>query len=190
MALGRMDLAAALLVGFVGLLRTDEILRLRFAHMLSYQGGARGVLILPDSKSGHRENKVERVVVSDPLVMAALRKAQGSQHGSSRLYAHGPNKFNEEIRWLAERVGLRTRGITGYSLRRGGATWHFATFGSLEKTATHGRWAQIKTARIYIDGALAQQAEWALSEDSRTRLALGSQVATRLLEGSPTAPGR
>ena len=52
-------------------------------------------------------------------------------------------------------------GFKPYSLRRGGATSHFIACGSLDVVMLRGRWAQARTARVYITTAML-----ALSESS------------------------
>ena len=42
-----------------------------------------------------------------------------------------------------------------HSLRRGGATHLFASISSFGRVAQVGRWAQVRTARIYVNESLA-----------------------------------
>ena len=51
-------------------------------------------------------------------------------------------------------LGLSGANLRYYSLRRGGATKIFNETGSFDACAEAGRWASIRTARIYIDAAL------------------------------------
>ena len=44
-----------------------------------------------------------------------------------------------------------------YSVRRGGATAHFVQDGSLDITCERGRWGNMKTARVYVNTALADK---------------------------------
>ena len=46
-----------------------------------------------------------------------------------------------------------------YSLCRGGATYHYRRYGNLDSTALRGRWACLRTARIYVTDGLATQQE-------------------------------
>ena len=46
--------------------------------------------------------------------------------------------------------------IKPYSLRRGGATEFFRSTGSMAKTMERGRWSEMKTARIYVNTAMAE----------------------------------
>ena len=43
-----------------------------------------------------------------------------------------------------------------YSLRRGGATDEFATNGNYDLLTERGRWASTRTAKIYVNEAMAE----------------------------------
>ena len=53
-AVGRWDLALLYAIGFQGLLRTDEMLSLRFCEVLSYAYGDRSLVLLPSTKTSKR----------------------------------------------------------------------------------------------------------------------------------------
>ena len=180
----RPDLAAVLLLAFVALLRPREALALSFADIRHYAQGRRGIVFLRASKTGQRHNVVEKVVVDDPLVLAAVRLAQQRRRMCEPLYTKPQSNFGRELRELARRAGMASSRVSGYSLRRGGATWHFLTTGNLEQTAVKGRWSQVRTARIYIDQAMAQQHEWELRPATRRLLRTAARVARRVLQGS------
>ena len=55
-------------------------------------------------------------------------------------------------------LGLHHATLTPYSIRRGGATWHFATFGSLDLTQHLGRWSSQRITKVYIDDAMVAMA--------------------------------
>ena len=67
-------------------------------------------------------------------------------------------------------VGFEATALTPYCLRRGGASWHFLKYGSYDLTQALGRWQQQKTARQYIDQALAEIGLLQLPPWGRTRL--------------------
>ena len=76
---------------------------------------------------------------------------------------------------------MPTGAISGYSLRRGGATWYFMATGSMARTTVHGRWAAEGTARIYIDGAMAQMSRAHLPPESERVLRAAAAIATAVL---------
>ena len=177
-----MELAAVLLAAFARLLRFTGLIQLTFADILFSPGRDSVILILRDTKSGHRANKVEKVVLEEPLVAKALRWAmEGRSASSERVYTKSGREFREEFRRLGALLGMPLERLTPYSLRRGGATWHFQCLGSLALTTAHGRWADERTARIYIDGALAQLGEWQAGRGSQDILHMAARAAVTAL---------
>ena len=61
-------------------------------------------------------------------------------------------------------LGVPAHIFEPYAIRRGGASWHFQTTGSLEQTVFKGRWASVATARTYVQEGLALLAQTRLSE--------------------------
>ncbi len=51
-----------------------------------------------------------------------------------------------------------------YSLRRGGATYDFASHGSMERTLLKGRWESTRSARVYVNEARAAAVYTSLSQ--------------------------
>ena len=49
------------------------------------------------------------------------------------------------------------------SLRRGGASWDFLQHGQIDRTLDRGRWQHAKTAKVYVQTAVAEAADLALS---------------------------
>ena len=170
----RLDLAALLLAGFLGLLRTGELLMLK-VDQLEFSGCLGRVLIrLPRTKTTGWRGQPEQVLLSDPFVVRALALAVKGLRSQDQVYRSPAHRLAEEIRWLCGILGFRHSRLTPYCLRRGGATLHFLTFGSLDATAVLGRWQHTSTARIYIEGATAEYVSWQLSASNeilRQRLA-------------------
>ena len=46
---------------------------------------------------------------------------------------------------------------TPQGIRRGGASWHFKLHGLYDRTVEHGRWSCVRSARIYINEAAAEE---------------------------------
>ena len=105
--LRRPDLAAILLVGFRGLLRSVEMANLCFSHVLWTAGDTKAVILLPSSKSGTRFNVTEKVVVNDVQVLRAVRIAEYTNNTNyPKIYPHGERKLSEEFKWLGALAGL------------------------------------------------------------------------------------
>ena len=72
-------------------------------------------------------------------------------------------QLGKDRQWGTQKCSLQHPRLTPYGLRRGGATNHFLEQGSYDRTAELGRWAQIKTAHLYIEGAAAELGEWTVN---------------------------
>ena len=94
--LGCPDLAAILLVGFRGLLRSMEMANLCFHHVLWSAGGSKAVLLLLSSKSGTRFNVTEKVVINDVQVLRAVKLAEfANTDNPQKIYPRGERKLTE-----------------------------------------------------------------------------------------------
>ena len=175
------DMAATLLVGFAGCLRCAEMLDLKLADCITSQNRNTVIVILRATKTGKRTSTDERVIIHDRSVAAFLVRLRATRGPQAKLYRGTGQSFRQELRDLGSTLAVPTSRLTPYSLRRGGATWHFREFGSLSKTTVHGRWSNERTARIYIDGALAQMGEWSIPPHRREVLESSARVAWAFL---------
>ena len=69
-------------------------------------------------------------------------------------------------------LSLQSLGFRPYSLRRGGATHGWLTFADLPRTVMRGRWANLKTAKIYINDGWQQIVNMQLQEAPLRKCAL------------------
>jgi len=158
LAMRRVDLAALLPLGFLCMLRTGELLSVRPKDVTFSPFSSSAIIALPQTKTSGPNT--EEVVLQDELAVQALKLACADTEINEPIYARKPKFLGEDLRWLGRLVGFEHKRFTPYSLRRGGATWHFHKYGSLHLTAVAGRWKQERTAKIYIDGAAAEWASW------------------------------
>ena len=87
--------------------------------------------------------------------------------------------FRKAFNFIRDELGL-DKGISPYSLRRGGATSDFRSHGSLDKTADRGRWGNVRTCRIYVNTALADQIASRFSAAVRERMNKAKAALIRL----------
>lgn len=116
------------------------------------------VLTLGFTKGGKRLGVSESVTLTHEVAVRYLRhwlhistEGQGFCSSAARwrtLFATGIRELH-----------LQTFDFRPYSLRRGGATWYFSKFGSLDRVMLMGRWQAARTARIYLNEGLATLAE-------------------------------
>jgi hypothetical protein len=159
------DVCILILVGFHTLMRTGELctLQKRQCQMLSPD---LMVIVLEDTKSGQRAGIVERVTVTDARLIKALDKYLASLEPGDTLLRRTPAQFRVCFQQCRDALKL-DKAVMPYSLRRGGATADFRHHGQIDKTADRGRWGNTKTARIYINTALAEQAATVSPEVSK-----------------------
>ena len=127
-------LALALLVGFVGLLRSGEILTLTKDMFGIHGDHALLVLTLPETKSGHRRGEIEHVLVHDPLSIKFAAKVLNTMTEKEHLLGWSFRALFKNIVQLAGTVGCKDDSLTPYCIRRGGATWHFTTYQNYDTT--------------------------------------------------------
>ena len=146
-------LAATLAVGFHCMLRTVEMLTLRFVQIALGQAHT-GVVALPLTKSGQRRGAQEMVTMDDPI-LGRLLATLAADHQASDLLC---NVAEAAVRHFFE-VANATFGLPlryrPYSLRRGGATHDYLAHANLGKTVLRGRWGSLATARVYINDGLS-----------------------------------
>ena len=119
--------------------------------------------------------------MDDPYVTRALKLAVRNLDPDATIYDKSPPHFVEDLRWTAAMYGVQSPDLTAYALRRGGATWHFGQFGSIDTTANLGRWEQSRTAKIYIQGALSDLVNWKIDPSYEKKLLAGKKTLRKLL---------
>ena len=166
----REDLSTLLSIGFHCMLRTEEMLGIRFED-LSVSSANVGAVALPWTKSGQIRGAQEIVTIDDPMVGLLIRKHVASASGISGKILQGTHaQFRQWFVFLLTSLGLGRFNFRPYSIRRGGATHDFSTFGSIERTVWRGRWSDSRTARIYITDGLARQLQQQLSHAEQLQL--------------------
>lgn len=178
----RRDLSVLLLLGFLGLLRTDELLQLRRDQIIFlHKPQMRIVITLLHTKTTGYRGGPEQVVIHDPVVHLLLQDVVQSLNSSERIYNGSFATLSREYRWLAGHFGLARSRLTLYGLRRGGATWHFLNFGNWDALAERGRWSQVRTARLYVEGAAAELTDMQISERGRRLVTTASRLLPHMI---------
>ena len=161
-AVGRVDLACLLLIGFVGLLRTSELLSLSVDNVRIYSPCLM-VIALLNTKSSRRKAGAEHVTIRDPVVILITQRVLQATPNHAALYKSSRPQFAREFRGLVQWARLSDPRWTPDSLRRGGTTWFFHSCKSMDSTILKGRWQAAVTARMYIEDAVAQAVSVTLS---------------------------
>ena len=168
---GNLRLAVVLLVAFHAFLRTGEALQLRASSFVFPDDPGPVLLTLEATKSAKRRGvRAESVVLSDPMLLSYLRVLIPRLEPGECLFAGSGQEFRSIFMQLCSNASLPSLPWRPYSLRRGGATAHFLQFGCFHKTAARGRWESIKTARLYVDEAVALLATIAATRKQQARI--------------------
>ena len=84
------------------------------------------------------------------------------------------HKFRSQLEADVKALGLKGR-FRAYSFRRGGATHMWIHTSNLGAITTRGRWSATKTARIYIDEAVAEVSK--IHRSAAANKAIASHIA-------------
>ena len=153
---GKIALGTLVAIGFHGLLRTGELLKLRFQDVEWNQEC--GVLTLHQSKTGLRTGTHEAVALRDPLVLQLLDTLWSVQrpYPGALLWPYSGGFFRKEFQSLCDFFQVSSLRFKPYSLRRGGATMLLQYGVPLEAILVRGRWRSLNVARLYLQDGLAQ----------------------------------
>jgi hypothetical protein len=154
----RSDVALAIMVMFHAFLRPVEVVNLYAKDCVVSRNKTEIVLNLGQSKTGSRDGFVETTVLDDPMTVMLLRAWLLTAMPGDPLLPKGSLEFRAVFARLVSALKL-PNGYKPYSLRRGGATHFFRRTGNLSLTCSRGRWSSEKTARIYVNEALAHLSE-------------------------------
>ena len=169
--LNRADLAILLLVGFLCFLRTAELLGLRVKDFQLIKSHHIFIIALTSTKTSCKKRAAESITSKDKVIFAIIEEFIRFKAPDAPIYSKAPKEFRREFTEILTFLGIDELGFMPYSLRRGGATWHFAKYNSFDQTVVRGRWQDSKTARIYIDDARATLVHVRLSPISVQRIA-------------------
>eukprot|EP00438_Fugacium_kawagutii_P026039 Skav215411 [mRNA] locus=scaffold356:146656:153836:- [translate_table: standard] len=189
---GELTMSALLLLGFHALLRTGELLQVRAIDFMLQSNV--GLVSLPSSKSGVRNNSKESVSLHDPIVldsvqaMVDLKYQLGQQH--LPCWSRSGTSFRKLFQQAAEAVGAGNLSLRPYSLRRGGATYEMQSHGLMERTLIRGRWKNSNIARLYICDGLSLLPTLKLSWEAKLKIARFSSVYTDEQQSFPPSGSR
>ena len=169
---GWLQMAALLMLGFTGLLRTGEILAVRPMDFLF--GTEVGLVTLPASKTGARHNVSESISIHDPLTLrlCELLVEEQTRLGLQAVpcWTQSGQCFRSRFQFIVERLKLDTFQFRPYSLRRGGATAEFQAHGLMERTLIRGRWKNSSVARLYISDGISHLPRLKMTDVSKQLL--------------------
>ena len=182
----RASIALGVVLGFFALLRTQELLCLRWGRILVDLQTGVIILNLGFSKSGQRRGAEEGVRVDCMPLAWALEAARPAGEPGAALIEHSPARFRQYFAEAVRDTGLDHLPVRPYSLRRGGASHLFRQSGSYSLVTERGRWARLETSRIYISEAAAQTASIRLPTRAQATLSAHRRRWLKFVEGFET----
>lgn len=146
-------LALLLLTGFIFFLRLGEILALEFEDFAIHRGESTVLIRIAASKTSPlaQQSLVHEDATLASLVSHILRLLPSA----GRVWLFSATYFRTCFKAFNDFFNLGPYNFVPYSIRRGGATYFYILFGSLDRVVTRGRWKDVNTARIYLDDARA-----------------------------------
>ena len=143
-------LGATLLIGFVFMLRTQEMLQLRVDDVLLQRSNI--IIRLSTTKTSRQFE--QSLTFTDPTVVAILHKLFSCFSGPE-FWPYSATHFRNCFRALHGFFHLQELNLVPYSIRRGAATHFYQFYNNLDFVMVQGRWKDQRTARIYLDDARA-----------------------------------
>ena len=131
------------------------------------------------TKGALRKRVVEEVTARDSRCVSLLVYLLERRSSDQLIVEGGTRAFATKFGQYRKRLGLDGVGLTPYCLRRGRATALWQETGSLAQVLSAGRWANMRTARLYVDGAAAQLAQLKLPEAQHRLLRRWSLVLAK-----------
>jgi len=153
---GLEELGLMMIVNFYCMFRTGEPFQVRAADVVPNGHWTRAVIRLTDTKTSKRgSGLVEYVNIDDGDVLTALKAVVSRRAPGELVMPVPPAEFRRLFAAGLKALRLTDCGYKPYSMRRGGATWLFRSTGNMQLVLERGRWANTKTARMYLTDGLA-----------------------------------
>ena len=158
-----------LYIGFKCFLRTSEMLALQMCHLIPHASRPEVAVVIPFAKTSNGNAQV--LTIQGWHIWALGNDLQQSLSRRSFLWSGTTTEFRKAWKVAIECLGCKKDDYTPYGIRRGGATWHFLEYKSMDLTLGKGRWTASKTARLYIEeGTLAiAKLHWKTHQKRRVR---------------------
>ena len=170
------DLGLCLLLGFVFYLRTMEMITLKLDDIVIDSGRGQVILCLDNTKPSGPFS--QSLVVRNPRLTRIIAFGYSKLVGNDRVWPYSIGLFRVCFTRLLRHFDLQGFNFSLYSLRRGGATFSYASTHDLNRVVLQGRWKDVKTARLYLDDARANLVRLAFLPSHHNALGFDSPKPT------------
>ena len=158
LVLKQLRLGVVLWLAFTFFLRTTEFLSLTKQGISFDENSGIIVLNLGLTKSGRRLGLHEGVTLKHKGLARLLSLAVQHLGPDDKLLNISDYQFRRIFGGLLSKFDLSDVLYKPCSLRRGGATHMMSTCNDLQRVQIIGRWSDAKTARVYVQEAMAAKA--------------------------------
>ena len=155
--------AAGLLIGFNGLLRPGEFLRLRRRDLILPRDVLSDIPLAYVCILGAKTKRFmqrQHAKISDATTVLFLDRLFGHLAPSVPLFSSSPSVFRRRWDALFQHLGVPTgealKGVTPKCLRGSGATWMYQLTEDIPRIQWRGRWQQRRTLEHYLQDVAGQ----------------------------------
>lgn len=150
-------LAIVLRIGFFGLLRPGELLCLVVGdvYVCEVLGQYQLVVTIRNPKTRKWLGRRQHVLISDVCTCVWVKWLIQGRSSDEPLWPWGESVARSLFRTLCRSRGLTSSGLTLASLRAGGATHAYQVCQDVSRIQFMGRWASLRTVKIYIQEAMS-----------------------------------
>ena len=177
---GWYHLAATVLIGFIFMLRTQEMLLLSTEDVLFAHGTVTIRLVATKTSRQYEQS----LTFEDPIVVSILEKLV-ARFQQPAFWPFSMTYFRSCFRSLHSFFGLDSLCLVPYSIRRGAATHFYQHYNNLDFVMVQGRWKDLRTARIYLDDSRATLVKFQAYYTSSPLLGHYLRQWKKLAGGSP-----
>lgn len=173
-------LAATMLIGFIFMLRTQEMLLLTVDDVLFAHGTVTIRLVATKTSRQYEQS----LSFEDPVVVSILETLV-SKFRRNAFWPFSMTYFRTCFRSLHSFFGLDALSLVPYSIRRGAATHFYQHYNNLDFVMVQGRWKDLRTARIYLDDSRATLVKFQAYYTSSPQMTVYLHHWRKLASGTP-----
>ena len=149
--------------------------RLKMEDIVVDAGRGQVILCLENTKTSGPFS--QSLVSRNPRLTRIISHGYSKLLGQVQVWPYSVGLFRSCFKRLLHHFDLQEYNFPLYSLRRGGATFSYASTRdlNLNRVVLQGRWKDIKTARLYLDDARANLVRLSFTPSHRQSLAMAQR---------------
>jgi len=144
------------------------------------EDGSALIIDLGYTKGGKRRGEKEQVICRDPFALVLFAFLREGHQPDELVFPDGMQAYRYRFKFYLTAMGLGAFPFKPYSLRRGGATYAFTQSHNYHTLMAMGRWANLRTVKIYVDEARLLLANRTLPEALRSNIYMWAHTFDQL----------